>query len=49
LKTRNWQQALKEIREKQFEPDNDTLGFRDAANRFLGACPRISVCSAKFA
>jgi integrase len=35
LKTRNWQQALKEIREKQFQPDQDTLGFRDAANRFL--------------
>jgi len=35
LKTRNWQQALKEIREKQFQPDKDTFGFRDAANRFL--------------
>lgn len=35
LKTRNWQQALKEIREKQFQPDNETLGFRDAANRFV--------------
>jgi integrase len=35
LKTRNWQQALKEIREKQFKPDKDTLGFREAANRFI--------------
>ena len=26
---------LKEIREKRFKPDKETLGFRDAANRFI--------------